>query len=60
MLPPSDFIAAFCVICQQEEHRERLVKVKSRGLISLIKYKESKACEELKEYLVKEVDQQFS
>ena len=30
MLLPSGFNAAFCIVCQQDEDRESLVKVKSK------------------------------
>ena len=48
MLPPSGFNAAISVVVQQDEDRGSLVKVTSKGLNSLIKYSESKACDEQK------------
>ena len=51
MLPLFGFNAALCVTYQQDEDRECLVKVKSKGLYRLIKDSESRACNEPKEYL---------
>ena len=56
---PSGFSATLCIVYQQYEDRETLVKVKSKGLNSLIKYSKSRAHDELKEYLVQQVDQEF-
>ena len=59
MLSPSGSNAALCFICQQDEDRESLAKLKSKGLNSLIKYSKSRACDEMKEHLVKQADQEF-
>ena len=59
MPPPSGFNAALCITYQQDEDRESVAKVKSKGLNSLIKYNETRTCDKLKEYLVKQVDQEF-
>ena len=41
----------YAFICHQNEDRENIFKVKTKGLHSLIKYSESRTCDGLKKHI---------